>query len=79
MLASEYIELIADDGSGVPVCLPCMANESAEYVEEDAEPGTLAALKLSPLGRIASLPVTAEILSGCTCGLRLVPPSCNEP
>jgi len=43
MLASEYIELIADEGSGVLPCLPCMANESAEYVDEEAEPGTLAA------------------------------------
>jgi hypothetical protein len=43
MLASEYIELIADEGSGVPDCRPCIAKERAEYVEELADPGTLAA------------------------------------
>lgn len=80
MLASEYIELIADDGSGVPPVRPCIAKDRAEYVDEDAEPGTLAAWKLSPLGLLmASLPVTADIFSGCICGLRDTPPSCNDP
>ncbi len=80
MLASEYIELIAEDGSGVLPCLPCIAKERAEYVDEEAEPGTLAAWKLSPLGLLASsFPVTAFIFSGCTCGLRLDPPSCMNP
>ena len=57
-----------------------MAKDRAEYVEEDAEPGTLAAWKLSPLGLLmASFPVTAEMFNGCICGLRFVPPSCNKP
>lgn len=67
---------MAEDGSGVPPCLPCIANDKAEYVDDDAEPGTLAAWKLSPLGLLpTSLPLTAFILSGCICGLRFVLPS----
>lgn len=67
---------MAEDGSGVPTCLPCIANDNAEYVEEEAEPGTLALWKLSPLGLLAaSFAATAEIFNGCICGLRLVPAS----
>lgn len=61
------MELIADEGSGVPACRPpLIVKERAEYVEEEAEPGTLVPWKLSPLGRLAlSLPCTAAMLRGC--------------
>jgi len=39
---SEYIELIAEEGSGVLACRPPLSvKERAEYVDEEAEPGTL--------------------------------------
>jgi hypothetical protein len=76
--SSEYTELIADCGSGVPIC-PClrpMAKDRAEYVEEDADSGLLilpsATVKLPDLEwLLASLePVAADMFRGCTCGLR---------
>jgi hypothetical protein len=39
--ASEYAELIAELGSGVFDFCPIGSNDSLEYVEDDAEPGTL--------------------------------------
>jgi hypothetical protein len=33
---------MAEDGSGVLPVLPCIVKDKAEYVDEDAEPGTLA-------------------------------------
>lgn len=67
---------MAEDGSGVLPVLPCIAKDKAEYVDDEAEPGTLALWKLSPLGRLpASLLLTALMFSGCICGLRFVPPS----
>lgn len=72
---------MADDGSGVPPWRPpCIANDRAEYVELDAEPGTLALWKLSPRGRVlVSLPCTAAMFSGCMEGLKYdAPASCTE-
>ena len=49
-------------------------------MDEEADPGTLAAWKLSSLGLLmASFPVTADMFKGCICGLNLIPPSCIEP
>ena len=65
---------MAELGSGVPVfCVLPIANDNCEYVEEDAEPGTLL-WKLSDLVLLCSL--TAPIfnwprvglLRGCSCG-----------
>jgi hypothetical protein len=56
-----------------------MANDRAEYVDEDAEPGTLDPWKLSPLGLPASPPVAAPMFKGCIDNFRPfpLPPSCT--
>jgi hypothetical protein len=50
---SEYTELMADEGSGVPIC-PCrrpMAKDNAEYVEDEADSGLLA--RPSPMVKLS--------------------------
>lgn len=85
--SSEYTELIAEEGSGVPIC-PCLkpiAKDNAEYVEDEADSGLLAlpspTVKLPDLEwLLASLdPVIAEMFKGWICGLQLDPDSCGAP
>jgi hypothetical protein len=55
---------MAELGSGVPTFgMPPNASDNWEYVEDDADPGTLALWKLSDLVRCES--ATVDVLRGC--------------